>query len=188
MRCTIHSSTNQTLRRCFLVWLRSSTNAADRGRVEAGYVCFALAERNRTMLRADRKKDTSDHLSYEKFSDYILKKEIMIQTDNKPLIPLLITKQLDSLPPRVLRFHLRTNRFTYILHHVLGKNLHKADTLSRALLISMVNDKDLEELVELLMVANISYLPSGEKWLQMHRQAQKIQPSTYCDSIAKWLA
>lgn len=40
----------------------------------------------------------------EKFSDYILGKPITIETDHKPLIPLLGTKQLDSLPPRVLRF------------------------------------------------------------------------------------
>ena len=44
--------------------------------------------------------------SCEKFSDYILGKEIMIETDHKLLVPILTTKQLDSLPPRVLRFRL----------------------------------------------------------------------------------
>ena len=40
----------------------------------------------------------------KKFQDYILGKKILIETDHKPLVPLLNTKRLDSLPPRVLRF------------------------------------------------------------------------------------
>ena len=42
----------------------------------------------------------------EKFSDYILGKSIFLETDHKPLVPLLGNKSLDSLPPRVLRFRL----------------------------------------------------------------------------------
>ena len=57
----------------------------------------------------------------EKFSDYILGKPITIETDHKPLVPLLGTKQLDSLPPRVLRFRLRMDRFTYTIFHVPWK-------------------------------------------------------------------
>ena len=40
----------------------------------------------------------------EKFSTYILGKHISIETDHKPLVPLLGNKYLDNLPPRVLRF------------------------------------------------------------------------------------
>ena len=40
----------------------------------------------------------------EKFSDYILGKSIAIETDHKPLVPLLTAKHLHTLPPRVLRF------------------------------------------------------------------------------------
>ena len=35
----------------------------------------------------------------EKFSDYLLGKSFSIETDHKPLIPLLNSKQLDNLPP-----------------------------------------------------------------------------------------
>ena len=35
----------------------------------------------------------------EKFSDFILSKHIEIETDHKPLVPLLGTKHLDNLPP-----------------------------------------------------------------------------------------
>jgi hypothetical protein len=50
----------------------------------------------------------------EKFSTYILGMKFLIETDHKPLVPLLGTKHLDSLPPRVLRFRLRLARFEHI--------------------------------------------------------------------------
>jgi hypothetical protein len=37
----------------------------------------------------------------EKFNDYILGKDILIETDHKPLVPLFGTKLLDQLPPRI---------------------------------------------------------------------------------------
>lgn len=40
----------------------------------------------------------------DKFSMYVLGKSIKIETDHKPMVPLLGSKHLDSLPPRVLRF------------------------------------------------------------------------------------
>ena len=43
----------------------------------------------------------------KKFAQYILGKSFVIETDNKPLVPLLRTKNLDSMPPRILRFRLR---------------------------------------------------------------------------------
>ena len=49
----------------------------------------------------------------EKFSEYVLGKEIELETDHKPLVPLLGKKSLDSLPPRVLWFRLRLMRFQY---------------------------------------------------------------------------
>ena len=68
----------------------------------------------------------------EKFSEYVLGKSIILETDHKPLVPILGRKSLDTLPPRVLRFRLRLMRFQYTIHHVPGKTLYTADTLSRA--------------------------------------------------------
>jgi len=67
----------------------------------------------------------------ERFSNYILGREFLIESDHKPLIPLLTSKALDNLPPRVLRFRLRLSRFNYTAIHVAGKLLFTADTLSR---------------------------------------------------------
>ncbi len=62
----------------------------------------------------------------------LLGRKFQIESDHKPLIPLLNTKQLGSLPPLVLRFRLRLARYDYIVEHVPGKNLYTADILSRA--------------------------------------------------------
>ena len=69
----------------------------------------------------------------ERFSNYILGRTFQIESDHKPLIPLLNSKHLDELPPRILRFRVRMARFDYIAQHVPGKLLYTADTtLSRS--------------------------------------------------------
>ena len=53
----------------------------------------------------------------ERFSDYLIGKPFHIFTDHKPLVSLLGSKPLDSLPPRVQRFRMRLMRFTYTISH-----------------------------------------------------------------------
>ena len=113
----------------------------------------------------------------EKFSDYILGKVIAIETDHKPLVPLLGTKHLDSLPPRVLRFRLRLDQFDYTISHVPGKQLYTADTLSRAPVPSVKHDTELEELAELLMETHIAHLPASKGRLETYRTAQSSDPT-----------
>ena len=66
----------------------------------------------------------------ERFSEYVLKKVIQLETDHKPLIPLLGQKTLDLLPPRVVQFRFHLMRFQYTIHHVPGKSLYTGDALS----------------------------------------------------------
>ena len=67
----------------------------------------------------------------EKFSDYVIGKAIFVETDHKPLVPLLDKTNLDCLSPRVLRFWICLKRFDYTISHIPGKHLYTADTLSR---------------------------------------------------------
>ena len=78
-----------------------------------------------------------------KFSDYILGRKFLVETAHKPLIPLLSTKHLDILPPRILRFRLRLAKFNYTVFHVPGKLLYAADALSRAP-VPVTGDESLE--------------------------------------------
>lgn len=49
----------------------------------------------------------------ERFTDYILGKRITLETDHKPLVPILGSKYLDTLQPRLFKFRLGLDRFDY---------------------------------------------------------------------------
>ena len=68
----------------------------------------------------------------EKFRNYVIGLTVRIQTDHKPLIPLLNDISLDKLPVRVQRFRMRLMRFTYKVEHISGKDNVIADALSRS--------------------------------------------------------
>ena len=99
----------------------------------------------------------------KKFTTYVLGMKFLIETDHKPLIPLLGNKHLDSLPPRILRFRLRLARFDYSIEYVPGTFLYTADTLSRAPVSSQDNEKRLEEEAEVVMEECVSYLPPSRE-------------------------
>ena len=94
------------------------------------YVSCALSETERWHALIE-KEALAIVWACEKFSNHILGKTITIETDHKPLVPLLGTKHLNNLPPRVIRFRLRLDRFDFSIIHVPGKHLYRADALSR---------------------------------------------------------
>ena len=70
--------------------------------------------------------------SCERFQDYLIGKHFYLETDHKPLIPLLGQKDIHELPVRIQRMRMRLMRYSYSIAHVPGKLLYTADTLSRA--------------------------------------------------------
>ena len=68
-----------------------------------------------------------------------------VETDHKPLVQLLGSKNLDSLPPLILQFRLRLARFDYEIVHVAGKLLYTSDTLFRAPRGSQDNNTELQQ-------------------------------------------
>ena len=122
----------------------------------------------------------------EKFRDYLIGKKFSIETDHKPLVPLLNSKYLDSLPPRILRFRLRLMRVDYTISHVPGKLLYTAGTLSRAPAGTSDPDcKALQEEVELYIECVTHHLPATERKLlecQWHQAEDPVcaQVMKYC--------
>eukprot|EP00731_Ephydatia_muelleri_P032552 Em0024g96a len=96
----------------------------------------------------------------DKFASYIVGLKVHIETDHKPLVPLLGSKHLDTLPPRILRFRLRLARFDFTIQHVPGKLLCTADALSRAPGPITKADMRLEEEAEHIMEVCIKHLPA----------------------------
>ena len=94
------------------------------------YTSRSLAE-SETHYAQIEKEALASTWACEKFTPYIQGKTIILETDHKPLVPLLSHKGLDSLPPRILRFRLRLMRYDYeinmfqesyciLLRHSLG--------------------------------------------------------------------
>ena len=129
----------------------------------------------------------------DKFSCYILGKHFEIETDHKPLVPLLSTKHLDTLPPGILRFRLRLARFDYSINHVPGKSLLTADALSRAPCppSSMENESITNSDVEVFVGAIISTIPITELDFMKYHTGQLNDPicirvKQYC--VSGWPA
>ena len=111
------------------------------------------------------------------FSMYLLGKSFLLETDHKPLISLLSTKNLDSFPPRILQFRLRMMRYNFSITHVPGKAPITADTLSRAPLPSDSTDSlDLQQSAETFISAVVEALPASANHLEQIAKAQSTDP------------
>ena len=116
----------------------------------------------------------------EKFADYIIGKKFKLKTDHKPLIPLLGSMSLASLPPRIQRFRMRLMRMTYQIVHVPGKDLTTADTLSRAPLPNRLTEDETkkEEEVKAYVASVIQELPATadrhNTLLRVHQQQDEV--------------
>ena len=84
------------------------------------YASRSLTETERRYAQIEKEVLAATWAS-EKFSDYVLGKHFELETDHKPLVPLLSNKRLDALPPRILRFRLCLDKFQYTITHVPGK-------------------------------------------------------------------
>ena len=137
------------------------------------YASRAMTETERRYAQIE-KEALAVTWACEKFRTYLLGRDFAIETDHKPLVPLLSTKSLDALPPRIIRFRLRLAGFIFSISHVPGKLLYTADTLSQAP-VDILSD-DLDQEMEFLSLAAIAALPASPHTLDRYRQAQRADP------------
>ncbi len=112
----------------------------------------------------------------ERFAEFLIGKSFLIETDHKPLIPLLGSKSLDVLPPRIQRLRMRLMRFVYTISHVAGKDIATADVLSRAP-VSHTAEGLQEEEINLYVDSIVANLPATEKRLREIQRHQDDDPT-----------
>lgn len=78
------------------------------------YASRALTETERRYAQIE-KEALAITWACERFSDFLIGIEFYIETDHKALVPLLGSKNLDELPPRVQRLKMRLMRYTYTI-------------------------------------------------------------------------
>jgi hypothetical protein len=104
----------------------------------------------------------------EKFHNYLIGTKFKLETDHKPLVPLLSTKDLAELPARLQRFKMRLMRFDFSISHVAGKDLNIADTLSRAPVENMPQpDTDSENETEAFVDVVMNNLPASQNRIEL---------------------
>ena len=123
----------------------------------------------------------------DRFADYLMGLQFHIETDHKPLVPLLGTKRLDELPLRVQRFRMRLLRYNFSISHVPGKNLVTPDTLSRAPVSGVTELESMQNEVQAYVDGVFESIPATEKRLEEIRQHQDEDESfrlikTYCQT------
>ena len=117
----------------------------------------------------------------ERFSQFLLGMDFVIETDHKPLIPLLSSKEIACMPPRIQRFRLRLMRFSPTVVYVPGKQQVTADALSRAP-VGTPTESDInfvEATAEMERQA-INALPASTEKIEAVRRGQQNDP-VLCD-------
>lgn len=95
----------------------------------------------------------------ERFRQYIYgKTDVTVQTDHKPL-EALFTKPLVSVPARLQRMMMRVQGFTIKVIYTPGKFMYVADTLSRAPLNELMDERVSEEvdIQTCFVIDNVSF-------------------------------
>ena len=144
----------------------------DESRRPVSYIsrCLNDAEKNYAVIEKEALAAT---WACDRFSDYVLGLDFTLETDHKPLVPLLSTTELHKLPPRIQRFRLRMARYSPKVIHIQGKQQITADALSRAP-VDEPDSADIDFLNQVSAMAGqtIEILPASTRRLQEIKEAQ----------------
>jgi hypothetical protein len=149
------------------------------------YASRALTETEQRYAQIE-KEALATTWACEKFQEYLLGTSFRVETDHKPLVPLLSTKALDVVPIRVQIFRLRLMGFSFTTVHVPGKELDTADTLSRAP-VSEGHDSREETFrheVKAYVNAKVRNMPATPERLQRIRDEQTKYPA--CSKLREY--
>lgn len=122
----------------------------------------------------------------ERLADYLIGKKFLVETDHKPLVPILGSKNLEEMSPRIQRLRMRVLRFDFSVSHVPGKHLSTADALSRAPIVEETkeNDPRPEEEINLYVHHIFNSLPASNT--QLERIREKQEEDEVCQALKEY--
>ena len=106
------------------------------------YISGSLSEAERNYAVIEKEALTSNW-ACERHEEYVLGLRFTLETDHKPLVPLVTTTDLSKMPPQILQFGLQMMRYNPEVLHVPGKCQISVDALSRAP-VSSPNTSDIQ--------------------------------------------
>ena len=116
--------------------------------------------------------------------------EFTIETDHKPLVPILNYKPLIEMSPRIQSLRMKLLRFKFKATHVPGTELKDADTFSRApVSVPTQEDEIGEQQISAHVNAVLSQFPATEKRIQEIKHAtteDTILTSVITNIIEGW--
>ena len=105
----------------------------------------------------------------ERFHQYLFGKEVLVETDHKPL-EAICKKPLTTAPPRLQRFLLQVQKYDLKVVHKPGKEMFISDALSRAYLPESESESTTEKEAEIEVAMLISNLPMSQKKIEEIRE------------------
>ena len=130
------------------------------------YASWSLTERECRYAQIE-KELLAVTFSCERFHQYIYAKKVLVETDHRPLISIIL-KPLDKAPARLQRMLPRLQRYDIDLVYKPGKGLYSADTLSRAHLPTTGDDD--EDLVLSVHLATANLPVNDRKLAELRRE------------------
>jgi hypothetical protein len=100
----------------------------------------------------------------------------LIETDHKPLIPILNSKQLIDMSPRIQSMRMKQLKYTFTAQHVKGVNMEDADALSRCPHEQPTEEDTIEEEVACQVNEIIENMPVSTRYLEKIKQETKVDP------------
>ena len=117
--------------------------------------------------------------SCERFDRYLVGlASFTLETDHKPLVPLINTRELSDTPLRCQRMLMRLARFNVFATYTQGKNMFVADTLSRCPLENVGEKRELELQAEVTQHVNMvtASWPASDAYLERVRNETEKDP------------